>query len=75
MLNALEILDKIRQIRALTRAPSTSEVLSAPVAHVGAPAHLAPGQKVTDPVTGQEGEVIAYGRAHTVAPAAPSGGA
>lgn len=71
----LEILNRIRQAKAAAPPAPAAEALGQPVANLGAPPHLLPGQIVRDPQTGEALEVIAYGRAHTIAEAAPRGGA
>jgi hypothetical protein len=75
MLNPLAILDQVRAARDLRPKLATPSGQARPADTLGAPPHLVPGKVVLDPVTGQEGEVLAYGRAHTIAPAAPGGGA
>lgn len=64
MVDPLELLDRIRQAKARRPSPTPAQVIGKDPAHVGAPAHLCPGCMIVDPVTGQRGEVIAYGRAH-----------
>ncbi len=71
----LQILDQVRVAKAAGTSPKPQNRGGPGVASVGAPPHLAPGSKVTDPETGLEGEVLAYGRAHTIAPAAGGQGA
>ncbi len=66
MLRPLEVLVKVRQVR-LAQRPAQAETLSGlGVTALGVPPHLAKGQKVLVPDLGEEGEVIAYGRTHTV---------
>lgn len=74
-LTPLQILDLVR-VAKQQRSPSPLRTEVGPgVGSVGAPPHLVPGQKVVDPITGVEGEVIAYGRTHTVAAPTRSAGA
>lgn len=64
-----KLLDQIRDAKAQLEAgrpgPHASELLSA----VGAPPTLRPGARVRDTVTGEEGEVISYGRGRVIGPA------
>ena len=60
--NPEEVLAKVRVAKALVPTPQAARVLGRDPACVGCPPHLAPGAKVLDPVTGLEGEVIAYAR-------------
>jgi hypothetical protein len=75
MLTPLQILDQVRAARTLRPQPAPPTAQDQPAAALGAPPHLVPGKVVLDPVTGQTGEVLAYGRAHTIAPATPGAGA
>ncbi len=68
----LEVLVKVRQVRLAQRPAQTETPSGLGVTALGVPPHLAKGQKVLVPDLGEEGEVIAYGRAHTVTP--PAGG-
>ena len=70
MKSHLELLDQLRQALGAPRTPVTGAALARPVGALGAPPHLAPGRRVVDPVTGQEGEVLAYGRTYTLTPPA-----
>ncbi len=63
-------LDSIRAAKAATGTQSPPAARTEHIASVGAPAHLVPGARVKDLVSGQEGEVIAYGRADFIVPAA-----
>ncbi len=65
----LEILTKVRQVRLAQRPAQGEAPSSLGVTALGVPPHLATGQKVMVPDLGEEGEVIAYGRTHTVTPA------
>ncbi len=58
-----QVLAAVRVAKALRPAPAATLVTGRDPSCVGCPPHLLPGQKVYDPVTGLEGEVIAYGRA------------
>ncbi len=71
-LTPLQILDQVRVAKSAGKASPAVTAGGPGVRAVGAPPHLAPGQRVVDPETGLEGEVIAYGRTHTIAP--PTGG-
>lgn len=62
MLTPLQILDRVRAAKTLRPQPKGGLPAQAAAAALGAPPHLAPGQVVLDPVTGQTGEVIDYGR-------------
>jgi len=64
VVDPLEVLDRIRQAKAQRPAPQPAQVVGKDPTHVGAPAHLCPGSTILDPISGQQGEVIAYGRAH-----------
>ncbi len=68
-LTPLQILDQVRVAKAAAGTKPVDTSGGPGVRSIGAPPHLAPGQKVDDPETGLKGEVIAYGRAHTIAPA------
>ncbi len=74
MLTPLELLDQLRaHLGPGPRAAGAADV-SKPCGPLGCPRHLTPGSVVVDPVTGQEGTVIAYGRTHQiVAPAGREG--
>lgn len=65
-----EILDRLRAQLGPPPTPAGAAVVTAPIGCLGCPPHLVPGTKVLDPVTGQMGEVVAYGRTREiVAPA------
>jgi hypothetical protein len=65
-----ELLDQLRAALGTRPAPVGAAALTQLAGSLGAPPHLAPGTRVVDPITGQEGEILAYGRAHQiVAPA------
>lgn len=69
MLTPLEILNGIRQAKRSRPRPPAAAATRTPLGALGAPPHLQPGQQVTDPVTGQEGEVVVYGRTPEPGPA------
>lgn len=71
MFSPLEILNGIRTAKRSRARPPAAAATRTPLGALGAPPHLTPGQKVTDPLTGQEGEVIVYGR--TPEPGPPAG--
>ncbi len=62
-IDAEAVLAAVRVAKALTPSLPAESVRGRDPACVGCPSHLLPGRKVHDPVTGLEGEVIAYGRA------------
>lgn len=68
MLTPLQILNKVREAKASRTRPPASAATTTPLGSLGAPPHLTPGQKVVDPETGLEGEVISYGRTPEPAP-------
>ena len=63
-----ELLGRVRAALALRGPTPVEQVRGKDPACVGCPPHLLPGQKVQDPVTGLEGEVIAYARADVPGP-------
>lgn len=69
MLTPLEILNKVREAKQSRPRPPAAAARRTPLGSLGAPTHLSPGQKVVDPETGLEGEVIAYGRTTEPGPA------
>ncbi len=58
-----QVLAAVRVAKALRLPVASDQVLGRDPTCVGCPPHLLPGRKVHDPVTGLEGEVIAYARA------------
>lgn len=73
LLTPLQILDQVRVAKRIGGAAGAGNPAGGGIGSIGAPPHLVPGQKIMVPDLGIEGEVIAYGRAHTVV--APAGGA
>lgn len=71
--NPEEILTAVRAAKALRIPVSAEQVVGRDPTCVGCPPHLLPGTKVLDPVTGLEGEVVAYARA-TVPDTVPQAG-
>ncbi len=67
------VLAQVRVAKALTPPAVSEQVLGRDPTCVGCPPHLRPGQKCIDPVTGQEGEVIAYARATVPGPVPEAG--
>lgn len=62
MLEPEALIGQLRALKALRPQTTTEEATGADALCVGCPPNLRPGAKVTDPVTGQEGEVIGYGQ-------------
>lgn len=69
MLTPLQILTAVRAAKRSRPRPPATSATRTPLGSLGAPDHLRPGQQVTDPETGLEGEVIAYGRTPEPGPA------
>lgn len=72
MLDPLDLLVRLRSHSAAAPKPPAGTSPTADHSHAAAPVHLKPGARVHDTVTGQEGEVIAYGRATALAEAPPA---
>lgn len=72
MLDPLDLLVRLRAHNAAAPKPAPASSPLTDHTDAAAPAHLRPGAKVVDTITGQEGEVVAYGRAayHVEAPPA-----
>ncbi len=74
MVDPQALVDQLRAIHSQRKAPEAAAVLGPVVEAVGAPPHLRPGEVVHDPVTGQKGVVVAYGRGHVPNPIPPAQG-
>jgi len=72
MVDPQALVDQLRAIHAQRKALERTAVLGPVVEAVGAPPHLQPGERVRDPVSGQEGVVVAYGRGHVPGPLSPA---
>ena len=66
----IEELDRMRQALAELFPTPPSEPVVELLRGIGAPPQLRPGARIRDPITGQEGEVIGYGRAGVIHPPA-----
>lgn len=64
----LEILNAVREAKRSRPKPPPTAATQTPIGSLGAPPHLRPGQKVRDPDTGQEVEVVSYGRTPETGP-------
>lgn len=62
MPDPLQILTLVREAKRSRPKAGAAEAKTTPLGRVGAPSHLLPGQKVIDPDTGREAEVVSYGR-------------
>ena len=69
-----EDLDRMRQALAGLFLTPPLEPGAELLRGIGAPPQLRPGTRIRDPITGQDGEVIGYGRASVLHPAAGAGG-
>lgn len=70
MPDILPLLDRIQKAQSELRTRGPTQTDDGRIPAIGAPAGLTIGARVRDTISGQDGEVIAYGRATAILPPA-----